>query len=220
MRAGIDKVIVKTSAGRQERGHKSTDLASAIRGLALLVIACCAAPSALHATDGAKIAAAAEAQIGKTIRYDPAYVRLDYPGGDLELERGVCTDVVIRALRAVEIDLQQRVHEDMHDAFSAYPDLWGLRKPDRNIDHRRVPNLETWMRRQDWTLDPQSAQWQAGDLVSWRLPDGRPHIGVLSAQVNAAGTPLVVHNIGVGAKLEDVLHAWPIVGAFRVGGNR
>ncbi|WP_227977853.1 DUF1287 domain-containing protein [Arenimonas daejeonensis] len=163
---------------------------------------------------------AAHAQVGVTRHYDGSYVRLDYPGGDVPADRGVCTDVVIRAYRAAGLDLQLAVNEDMRRNFAAYPQLWGLSRPDRNIDHRRVPNLETWARRAGHALpvttDP--AAYRPGDLVSWRLPNGLPHIGVVSDRRTFDGSnrPLIVHNIGAGARVEDVLFAWPPVGHFRI----
>ena len=166
------------------------------------------------------IVAAAHAQIGITLVYDPSYVRLEYPGGDVPPERGVCADVVIRALRAAGVDLQQAVHEDMRRHFAAYPQNWGLARPDRSIDHRRVPNLETWFRRAGHALpattDP--ADYRPGDLVSWRLPGNLPHIGVVSTRrVPGTDRHLVVHNIGAGTRAEDVLLAWTPVGHFRLG---
>jgi uncharacterized protein YijF (DUF1287 family) len=186
--------------------------------LLFLLLAAGAAP----AQDGAvaKVLAAAHAQVGVTRHYDGSYVRLVYPGGDVPADRGVCTDVVIRAYRAAGLDLQKAVHEDMRGHFAAYPKLWGLARPDRNIDHRRVPNLETWARRAGHALpvgtDP--AAYRPGDLVSWRLPNGLPHIGLVSDRraPDGSGRPLVVHNIGAGARVEDVLFAWPPVGHFRV----
>lgn len=157
---------------------------------------------------------AARQQVGVTVHYDPAYVVLIYPGGDVPVERGVCTDVVIRALRDEGLDLQQRLHEDMHRNFAGYPQNWGLSRPDRNIDHRRVPNLETWFRRQGWLLSAGS-DYRAGDLVTWRLPGGLPHIGIVSDRHGAGGRPLILHNINRGTREEDVLHAWPISGHFR-----
>lgn len=160
---------------------------------------------------------ASRTQIGVTLGYDPSYVRLAYPGGDVPLERGVCTDVVIRAYRAVGIDLQKAVHEDMAAHFSSYPRNWGLRTTDRNIDHRRVPNLQRFFSRHGLSLgsDGADADYLPGDLVTWRLPAGVPHIGIVSDRVSAAGTPLVVHNIGAGAREEDVLHEFEITGHYR-----
>ena len=160
---------------------------------------------------------ASRAQIGVTLRYDPSYVRLAYPGGDVPIERGVCTDVLIRAYRAVGIDLQQQVHEDMRAHFSEYPKDWGLRSTDRNIDHRRVPNLAHFFTRHGQSLGTRStdAEYLPGDLVTWRLPSGVPHIGIVSDRRSAAGTPLVVHNIGAGTREEDALREFAITGHFR-----
>ncbi|ODU46216.1 MAG: DUF1287 domain-containing protein [Lysobacteraceae bacterium SCN 69-123] len=165
---------------------------------------------------GATLVAAARAQVGITLGYDGSYRRLDYPGGDVPIETGVCTDVVVRAFRILGVDLQVAVHEDMRAHFARYPQHWGLRRPDRNIDHRRVPNLETWLRRQGAALsasdDP--ADYQPGDIVSWRLPGGLPHIGIVSDR-HVDGRPLILHNIGAGAREEDILFAYPIEGRFR-----
>lgn len=159
---------------------------------------------------------AARGQVGVTLGYDGSYRRLDYPGGDVPIETGVCTDVLVRAFRALGFDLQLAVHEDMRAHFARYPQDWGLSRPDRNIDHRRVPNLETWLRRRGAALprsdDP--ADYQPGDIVSWRLPGGLPHIGIVSDR-RVDGRPLILHNIGAGAHEEDVLFAYRIEGHFR-----
>jgi uncharacterized protein len=157
-------------------------------------------------------------QVGVTTTYDPSYVALSYPGGDVRLDRGVCSDVVIRALRAVDVDLQAEVHRDMLAHFGAYPALWGLNRTDTNIDHRRVPNLETWFARKGKSLpvsvDP--VDYLPGDFVSWRLDGGLPHIGIVAAQRSADKLrPLIIHNIGAGVRIEDVLLAWKISGHFR-----
>jgi uncharacterized protein YijF (DUF1287 family) len=188
---------------------------------ALAAFALLAAGAAAAQDEGvARVLAAAHAQVGVTRQYDGSYVRLAYPGGDVPADRGVCTDVVIRAYRAAGLDLQKAVHEDMRAHFTAYPKLWGLARPDRNIDHRRVPNLETWARRAGHALPvgTDAAAYRPGDLVSWRLPNGLPHIGLVSDRraPDGSGRPLVVHNIGAGARVEDVLFAWPPVGHFRV----
>jgi uncharacterized protein YijF (DUF1287 family) len=193
----------------------STAFASAL--VAVLASAARAEPAL-----GARLAAAAVAQVGVTRFYDPAYARLDHPGGDVPLERGVCSDVVTRALRRNGADLQQLVHEDMRAHFAAYPRSWGLRRPDRNIDHRRVPNLQRYFERRGLQLpvtrDPRD--YRAGDFVAYTLPRNLPHIGVVSAQRSADGErPLLVHNIGAGAQLEDVLFAWEIVGLYRWKGS-
>lgn len=163
-----------------------------------------------------KIVAAARAQVGMTTGYDPQYRRLDYPGGDVPLNTGVCTDVVIRAFRAANIDLQMLVHDDMRAAFEQYPPLWGLNRPDRNIDHRRVPNLARFFERHGVKLrvsqDP--ADYLPGDIVTWRLASGVPHIGIVSDSHDGVH-PLVVHNIGAGAQEEDVLFAYEITGHYR-----
>lgn len=167
---------------------------------------------------GVALVTAARKQIGVTVRYDPAYVRLPYPGGDVPASRGVCTDVVIRALRTQRIDVQQRVHEDMRGHFSKYPQKWGLRGPDSNIDHRRVPNLQTWFKRQGWSLPVTSraADYRAGDLVTWMLPGNLPHIGIVSDRKTMLGdTPLIVHNIGRGTREEDILFDHNITGHYR-----
>ena len=162
------------------------------------------------------LVAAARSQVGVTVRYDGSYRRLGYPGGDVAVEGGVCSDVVVRAYRRVGIDLQVLVHEDMTRSWPEYPHLWGLRGPDSNIDHRRVPNLLTFFRRHGVTLptgtDP--SLYDAGDVVTWRLPGGLPHIGIVSSE-RSGPRPLVVHNIGDGAREEDVLFAWAVTGHFR-----
>lgn len=160
----------------------------------------------------------ARRQIGVTVEYDPAYVCLEYPGGDVPEERGVCTDVVIRALRLLNFDLQKEVHEDMKRHFSAYPGRWGLKGPDKNIDHRRVPNLQTFFKRRGWQLPvtQTAADYKPGDLVTCLLGDYLPHIMIVSDRKNEAGTPLIIHNIGAGTEEEDCLFAFPMTGHYRV----
>lgn len=168
-----------------------------------------------------RLVAAARKQIGVTLTYDAAYSRLDYPGGDVPRERGVCTDVLVRAYRdGLGIDLQVLVHEDMRRAFSTYPALWGLKKTDRNIDHRRVPNLQTFFKRAGaaLALSDNGADYLPGDIISQMLPGNLPHIGIVAdARSSDGARPLVVHNIGAGARLEDVLFAYPITGHYRYG---
>ncbi len=155
---------------------------------------------------------AARAQVGVTVIYDGSYRRIAYPGGDIPADRGVCTDVLIRAYRKAGMDLQVLVHEDMTRAFDAYPHLWGLRRPDSNIDHRRVQNLKVFFSRHGKTL-PVSASagdYLPGDIVVWRLPSGLPHIGLVSSRlVPGTGRPLVIHNIGQGTQEEDILFPTP-----------
>lgn len=172
------------------------------------------------AETGAKIVEAARSQIGVTVSYDPAYAAMKYPGGDVPKERGVCTDVVIRALReALSEDLQKLVHEDMKANFAKYPKNWGLKGTDRNIDHRRVPNLMTFFGRKheefaipkDWD----KSKFLPGDLVTCTVPPHLPHIMIVSDRKNADGVPLVIHNIGGGTREEDRLGDFPLTGHFR-----
>jgi len=155
-------------------------------------------------------------QVGKTIHYDPAYVALKYPGGDVPIERGVCADVVVRALRHAGVDLQQAIHEDMKAHFDAYPNHWRLKKPDPNIDHRRVPNIVTYYTRQkkSLSLPVKTGNVRVGDLIAWELPDGRPHIGVVTSTEDRDNI-LLVHNIGAGARQEAVLKDWKITAHLR-----
>ena len=158
------------------------------------------------------------AQTEQTTIYDPAYVKLVYPGGDLPIERGVCADVIVRAFRKGGVDLQKEVHEDMARNFAVYPNRWGLKAPDTNIDHRRVPNLMTYFKRQGKSLPvtTNAQDYEPGDVVAWDLGGGLLHIGLV---VNLRGRDgeryYVVHNIGAGARLEDVLFAWRQVGHYR-----
>ena len=164
------------------------------------------------------IVQAARTQIGQTTIYDPAYVGLKYPDGDVPLERGVCTDVIIRALRkGAGLDLQKLVHEDMKKAFAKYPKIWGLKKTDRNIDHRRVPNLSCYFERKGYSLgaSKNKRDYLAGDLVAC-LVGKRPHIMIVSDKKAEDGTPLVIHNIGSGTKEENTLFAFKITGHFRL----
>lgn len=160
----------------------------------------------------------AKRQVGVTRSYDPAYRRIGYPGGDVPLDRGVCTDVVIRAYRHAGVDLQVLVHEDMKRNFRLYPKNWGLRRPDTNIDHRRVPNLATFFERKGQALrvTQRGADYLPGDVVTWRLSSGVPHIGLVSdVPVRGTDRHLVVHNIGSGAEIEDVLFSYTVTGHYR-----
>jgi uncharacterized protein YijF (DUF1287 family) len=167
----------------------------------------------------AKLIMHAEKQVGVTVGYNGAYVRLAYPNGDVARQTGVCTDVIIRAYRdAFGVDLQVLVHEDMKRAFSAYPRNWGLKRPDRNIDHRRVLNLQRFFARRGNALliGQNAAAYRPGDLVAQRLPGNLPHIGIVTHHPNADGTrPLMVHNIGAGARLDDTLFTYTITGHYR-----
>jgi uncharacterized protein len=186
--------------------------------LRCLLFLLCLAPTLAGAQSASDLVTAARAQVGKTTTYDPAYVSLKYPGGDLPIEKGVCTDVVIRALRtAFEADLQKLVHEDMAAHFSGYPKLWGLKRTDVNIDHRRVPNLQKFFERRGLklklTMDP--ADYQPGDLVTCTVAGKLPHIMIVSDKKTAEGRPLIIHNIGWGAKEEDCLFTYPLTGHYR-----
>ena len=184
----------------------------------LLLVSLLAGPQVAHPSPGQVgklLAQAAARQVGVTNLYDPSYTRLAYPGGDVPLERGVCADVVVRAFRAIGVDLQVEVHEDMRKDFAAYPRRWGLRGPDRNIDHRRVPNLMRYFERRGKQL-PLAGAYLPGDVVAWRLPNGLYHIGVVAEQRSAAQRrPLMIHNIGAGTRREDVLYAFDIIGHYR-----
>lgn len=166
---------------------------------------------------------AARERLKSLVVYDGRYVGIDYPNGDVPATMGVCTDVVIRSLRrAYNFDLQVAVHEDMKGNFSAYPTNWGLTRTDKNIDHRRVPNLETYFTRAGYalpiTLD--AKDYAPGDIVSWRLDGnsghgGLPHIGIVSERLSLEGTPLIIHNVGGGPEESDMLFLHKITGHFR-----
>ena len=150
--------------------------------------------------------------------YDPAYFAIDYPNGDVPSDKGVCTDVIIRAYRKLGIDLQKEVHEDMKANFSVYPKNWGLRTTDKNIDHRRVPNLMTYFKRKGAALPiTQNANdYKPGDVVAWRLNTGLTHIGiVVNKKSRDQQRYLIVHNIGAGQVLEDCLFDFTIIGHYR-----
>lgn len=167
----------------------------------------------------AKIVQAAREQIGITLRYDPSYRSLDYPNGDVPMEGGVCTDVVVRALRtSLRIDMQKLVHEDMKRNFSRYPQQWGLKGPDKNIDHRRVPNLQTYFKRKGYELpvSDRAEDYKPGDLVTCLVPPHLPHIMIVSDQTNATGQPLVIHNIGSGTQEEARLFEFKLTGHYRI----
>jgi uncharacterized protein YijF (DUF1287 family) len=157
-------------------------------------------------------------QANYTLYYDPAYVKLDYPGGDVPRERGACSDVIIRAFRKSGVDLQKEIHEDMTRSFSAYPQKWGLARPDPNIDHRRVPNLMTYFTRQRKAvaISSDAGDYLPGDVVAWDLGGGTTHIGLVTNIMsdNTNGF-LLAHNIGAGVRVEDVLFAWRIIGHYR-----
>jgi len=177
------------------------------------LLACC-----LPLGFGATLPELARQQIGVTVTYDPAYVSIAYPGGDVAPDRGVCTDVVIRALRLKGLDLQKAVHEDMKAHFAAYPKHWGLKRPDRNIDHRRVPNLQTYFKRQGWQIPHTDtpSDYRPGDLVTCLVGGSLPHIMIVSDRKAADGTPLIIHNIGAGTQEEEGLFYYELTGHYRL----
>lgn len=155
----------------------------------------------------------------KGVTYDDSYQVIDYPGGDVPENRGACTDVVIRAFRHAGIDLQRLIHEDMKVHFNRYPQNWGLARPDPNIDHRRVPNQVNFFSRFGDSLTISTGkeglqEWQWGDVVYWRFPNGLEHCGIISDRNGASGMPLVIHNAGMAVE-EDCLNRWEITGHFR-----
>jgi hypothetical protein len=198
----------------------------------ILILPLLATPNAVRTQgDGAaarvqflqRISDAAIERTTHTVRYVSSYVRIPYPGGDVPAETGVCTDEIIRVYRAVRIDLQKEVHEDITANFSEYPNnqKWKQSQPDRNIDHRRVPVLMTFFTRQDAALSISSraVDYEPGEVVAWELRSGVPHIGIVVDQKDAqSGRNLVMHNIALGPKMEDVHFAWKITGHYRFAG--
>lgn len=155
-----------------------------------------------------------------SVTYDGSYHRIAYPMGDVPANIGVCTDVIIRSYRSLGLDLQALVHEDIKANFALYPSkkIWGLSKPDSNIDHRRVPNLQTFFSRhgQRLKVSDKGEDYLPGDLVTWTVTGHRPHIGIVTDRRSEDGKrPLIVHNIGRGPVLEDMLFDYPITGRFR-----
>jgi uncharacterized protein len=168
---------------------------------------------------GMRLVSAARMQLGKTIRYDPVYQSLEYPNGDVPMDRGVCTDVIVRAFRAgLRLDLQKLVHEDMKHDFNKYAHKWGLKSPDKNIDHRRVVNLETYFKRSGWSIavSEKADDYKPGDLVTCIVPPNLPHIMIVSDKKTISKRPLVIHNIGAGAKEEDRLFEFKLTAHYRV----
>ena len=188
-------------------------------GIVLAVAVAFAAPVGYAATNNVDLVSAARRQIGVTVRYVPDYQRIAYPNGDVPREQGVCVDVVIRALRdARKVDLQQLVHEDMKANFAQYPRNWGLKKTDTNIDHRRVPNLQCYFKRKGYALKvtTKASDYKPGDFVTCKVAGRLLHIKLVSDGKSKGGTPLVIHNIGQGAREEDSLFAYPITGHYRM----
>lgn len=172
-------------------------------------------------TPAEKIVNGAKQEVINRVRYNAAYVSIPYPNGDVPSDRGACTDVVVRALRAVGYDLQKLVHEDMKQNFRLYPKKWGLTKPDPNIDHRRVPNLMVFFCRfgkelPKGTTGRDVESWKPGDIVCWDLNgNGLTHIGIVSNEKSRNGRYLILHNIGPYASQQDCLDKWQVIGHFR-----
>lgn len=171
-------------------------------------------------TAAEKIVNGAKHEVLRGVRYDAAYLSIDYPNGDVPSDQGACTDVIVRALRAAGHDLQKLMHEDMKSNFALYPKKWGLRAPDPSIDHRRVPNHVVFMRRHALSLPLSTTgeaakSWQPGDLVYWNLTPALTHCGVISNDLSPGGLPMVIHNIGPQASQQDCLTSWQIIGHFR-----
>jgi uncharacterized protein YijF (DUF1287 family) len=186
-------------------------------GAGLAGCSAASAPVAKPTTKAGQLIAAARRQVGVTLHYDSAYTRLAFPGGDVPREKGVCTDVVIRAYRdAFALDLQKLVNDDMRANFAVYPKKWGLAAADRNIDHRRVPNLRMWFARHHASLPvpANGSGWQPGDIFTSIVGGTGTHIGIVSDRPGRA-SPFIIHNIGGGAREEDALLDWPITGRYR-----
>ncbi|MGB9334025.1 MAG: DUF1287 domain-containing protein [Candidatus Acidiferrales bacterium] len=195
--------------------------------LASIVLALQQAPAPAFATDHqiflTKLIAAATDRTNSSVRYDGSYVKIPYPNGDVPADTGVCSDEIIRIYRVVGIDLQKEVHEDMLQNFDEYPRpaKWGHSRPDANIDHRRVPNLMVFFTRKGESLpiSDRPEDYAPGDLVTWDLGGDVPHIGIVVDRLAASShRHLIVHNIGEGPKMEDVLFAWKITGHYRYFG--
>ncbi|MDQ1611157.1 MAG: uncharacterized protein QOG00_1088 [Pyrinomonadaceae bacterium] len=168
-----------------------------------------------------RLVAAAVERTSHEVEYDPSYFKLDYPGGDVPEGKGVCTDEVIRSYRALGVDLQKEVHEDMAANFARYPTTFGLTSTDRNIDHRRVPNLRVFFERKGKSLPitDEATDYRPGDILTWDLNASQTHIGIMVDVPSATpGRYLIMHNMGQGPKIEDILFAWKITGHYRYTG--
>ncbi len=166
---------------------------------------------------GNQLAKAAMAQVGVTTSYESAYMHLDYPGGDVAADTGMCADVVVRAFRAIRLDLQRAIQEDMSAHLEEYPQPFGLARPDANIDHRRVNNLQTYFARRGMRLpvSMDGSEYLPGDVVTWTVA-GYPHVGIVSTEPALCRTRYqIAHNIGGGVRVEDVLFRFEITGHYR-----
>ncbi|KFF28088.1 DUF1287 domain-containing protein [Chryseobacterium vrystaatense] len=188
------------------------------KSLLLLVFILCVFMASAQNKFALQLSDSALGIIDNTITYDPTYFVLKYPNGDVPSDKGVCTDVVIRAYRKLGIDLQKEVHEDMAKNFSKYPKIWGLKKPDSNIDHRRVPNLAVFFSKfgKEKSIDSNPSLYIPGDIVTWLLPGNLTHIGIVVNKKSADGKRFqIVHNIGGGQVMEDVLFKYTITGHYQ-----
>ncbi|MBL7834752.1 MAG: DUF1287 domain-containing protein [Cyclobacteriaceae bacterium] len=176
------------------------------------------AASAFAQSDfGNKLSDAALRLINHKVEYDPQYFSIPYPNGDVPAGKGVCTDVVIRAYRKLGIDLQKGVHEDMKANFGLYPKNWGLKTTDKNIDHRRVPNLMKFFSRfgTEKPITTNAGDYAPGDIVAWNLTGSVTHIGIVVNKKSPDGKRyMIVHNIGFGQVMEDVLFEYKIIGHY------
>ncbi len=184
-----------------------------------ILILCSMLITLFAVADEIALVESARKQVGVTVFYDHSYTKLTYPKGDIPLEKGVCTDVIIRALReSKNMDLQKLVHEDMKKSFSSYPKNWKLSSTDKNIDHRRVPNLKVYFQRNELTLPvtQNPRDYKPGDFVTSLISGKLPHIMIVSDKRSQNGVPLVIHNIGRGAREEDALFEYPVTGHYRL----
>jgi len=191
-----------------------------MRATFLVILLCSYCGVVAAATFEDELIQAAIDRIGHNVKYDGSYYSIDYPGGDVPANIGVCTDVLIRSYREVGVDLQKEVHEDIVANFDSYPSkrIWGLSRPDTNIDHRRVPNLQVFFKRngQELPITKNASDYKAGEIITWMLPGNIPHIGIVTDRMSADNErPLMAHNIGSGPKLEDVLFDFEITGHYK-----
>ncbi len=200
---------------RMDKRDQHTPITKTAIIILLLLTSCVSASG--QTRFGEQLADSALVLTRQNVQYDPSYFQIDYPDGDIPADKGVCTDVVIRAYRKLGVDLQKEVHEDMTAHFDEYPKNWGLKTPDKNIDHRRVPNLMTFFKRHGTvkkiTQDPND--YKPGDIVCWNLGGGITHIGIVSGKKSNDGQRyLIIHNIGAGQVAEDILFDYKIIGHY------
>jgi uncharacterized protein YijF (DUF1287 family) len=188
--------------------------------LFLVSVFACLEPVSAQEAFQLKLAQEAKKLTNDQVTYDPQYFKIAYPNGDVPANKGVCTDVVIRAYRKLGIDLQQLVHEDMKANFGLYPKNWGLKSTDKNIDHRRVPNLMVFFERkgQKLNISNDAKNYLPGDIVCWNLGGGITHIGIVSNQFTDDKKRFkIIHNVGAGQVIEDFLFNYKIIGHYRFG---